>query len=204
MTTTMGASLAVRLWLLGGLVVTGMATSLWRVQAGHEFRPGLFSVIFLPLSVGLFVLLDIRARFEAAEWVAAMSVVAAHLVLSVPGSGGPLYYRGTHLVRPDHFMHVIAGGLVAWLSIDVLSRGFPRRTFSRRQLYLAAFVMALAFGAMKETTDLLSVRAAGLRHDQFDSVADGCANAIGAVAALWWCYRGSRDRPATSVDEAPL
>ena len=121
----MGASVAVRLGLSGGLVVTGIATSLWRVQAGHEFRPGLFSVIFLPLSVGLFVLLDIRARFEAAEWVAAMSVVAAHLVLSVPGAGGPLYYRGTHLVRPDHFMHVIAGGLVAWLSIDVLSRGFP-------------------------------------------------------------------------------
>ena len=125
---------------------------------GARVPTRVFSVIFLPLSVGLFVLLDIRARFEAAEWLAATSVVVAHLVLSVPGSGGPLYYRGTHLVRPDHFMHVIAGGLVACLSIDVLSRGFPRRTFSRRQLYLAAFVMALAFGAMKETTDLLSVR----------------------------------------------
>ena len=60
--------------------------------------------------------------------------------------------------------------------------------------------MALAFGAMKETTDLLSVRAAGLHHDQFDSVADGCANAIGAVAARWWCYRRSSDLPTTSVD----
>lgn len=202
MTAKTGASLAVRVWLIVGLVVTGMATSLWRVRTGHGYRPGLLSVVFLPLSVGLFVLLDIRTRFEAAEWVAAMSVVAAHLVLSVPGSGGPLYYRGTHLVRPDHFVHIIAGGLVAWLSIDVLSRGFPRGALSRRQLYLAAFVMALAFGAIKETTDLLSVRAAGLPHDQFDSIADGCANAIGAVAALWWCHRRSRDVPATSVTKS--
>ncbi len=47
-------------------------------------------------------------------------------------------------------------------------------------------------GAMKETKDFLPVRAAGLPHDTFDSVADFCANAVGATAAMWWWFRGDR------------
>ena len=177
-----------RLLLLAMLILIAVATSIWRTTSGHGLLPGMFTVVFLPASLALFVLLDRVARFGAAEWVAAASLVAAHLVLSVPGKGGPLYYRGTHLVRPDHFVHLFAGGL-AWLCAHVLLRVRPE--ISRPLLGVSAFALAIGFGAMKETTEFLSLEASNLPQDAFDSIADVCANAIGAAVALW-CLAGMR------------
>jgi hypothetical protein len=181
-----------RLVLLGMLIVTAVATSLWRTAAGHAVLPGMFTVVFLPLSLVLFVALDRIAGFGPTAWVAAASLVALHLVLSVPGAGGPLYYRGTHLIRPDHFVHLFAGGLVAWLAADVVRQVRPA---AHKSLWaVAAFGLAIAFGTMKETTDFLSLQASNHSHDTFDSIVDVCANAIGAGAALWWLAASSRER----------
>jgi len=185
--------LPLRLAWFAGIMLTAAATSIWRTAAGHQFRPGLFTVIFLPLSITLFVVMDRAVGFGPGEWLAVAGVVVAHLVLSVPGSGGPLYYRGSHLVRPDHFVHLFAGGLVAWLSCDLVWRVRP--DLPRLQFAIISFGLALTFGVMKETTDFLSVRAAGLPHDTFDSVADFCANAVGATAAVWWWLRRDRQAP---------
>ncbi len=171
------------------LILIAVATSIWRTASGHGLLPGMFTVVFLPVSLALFVLLDWVAGFGAAEWTAAASLVAAHLALSVPGKGGPLYYRGTHLVRPDHFVHLFAGALVAWLCAHVLLRIRPE--IARPWLGVAAFALAIGFGAMKETTDFLSLQASNLPHDAFDAIADVCANAIGAAVPLW-CLVGLR------------
>jgi len=171
------------------VLVTAVATSIWRRVSGHDVLPGMFTVVFLPVSIALFVLLDGVAGFGAAEWAAAASLIAAHLALSVPGNGGPLYYRGTHLVRPDHFVHLCAGALVAWLCAEVVVRLRPE--IPGRWLGISAFALAIAFGAMKETTDFLSLQASNLPHDAFDSIADTCANAIGAAVALWCLARAS-------------
>ena len=180
---------SLRLLLLAMLILTAVATSMWRIRAGHALLPGMFTVVFLPVSLALFVLLDRIAGFGAAEWAAAASLVAAHLALSVPGNGGPLYYRGTHLLRPDHLVHLLAGALVAWLCAHVVVRVRPE--IPGRWLALSAFALAIGFGAMKETTDFLSLQASHLPHDAFDSIVDVVANAIGAAAALWWLARAS-------------
>ncbi len=115
--------LSFRSWRVGLVTViasTAIATCWWRTEAGHRFLPGLFTVICVPLSVAFFVVLDRVFRFRVGEWVAVSVVVAAHLVLSVPAFPGPLYYEGTHLIRPDHFVHLFAGGLVAWLCCEIL------------------------------------------------------------------------------------
>ena len=178
-----------RLPLLAIVIGTAVATSMWRRAVGHDVLPGMFTVVFLPVSLALFVLLDWVVGFGAAEWVAATSLFAAHLALSVPGNGGPLYYRGTHLVRPDHFVHLFAGALVAWLCAHVVIRARPEIT--GRWLAVSVFVLAIAFGAMKETTDFLSLRASNLPHDAFDSTVDVCANAVGAAVALWCLAQAS-------------
>ena len=56
-------------------------------------------------------------------------------------------------------------------------------------LAVSAFALATGFGAMKETTDFLSLQASNLPHDGLDSVVDVVANAIGAAAALWCLAR---------------
>ena len=81
-------------------------------------------------------------------------------------------------------MHLFAGALVAWLCAHVVLRLRP--DVSRPSLVVAAFVLAIGFGVMKETTDFLSLQASKLPHDVFDSLVDVCANAIGAAVALWW------------------
>jgi len=119
-------------------------------------------VVFLPLSVALLVVLDLYAGFSTAEWVAVAALVIVHLVFSVPAFPGAIYYMGSHLVRPDHVVHLFAGGLVAWLCWDVLWRRLQPPKVSPKSLAVIAVLMALGFGALKETTDFLSVRASGL------------------------------------------
>ncbi len=171
------------------VALTATATCWWRTQVGHAFLPGLFTVVCVPLAVSFFVVVDLRARFGLTEWLAVMGVIAAHLVLSVPAFPGPLYYRGTHLFRPDHFLHLLAGGLVAWLCFEILE---PRATawkLSPNRVAVIAFVITMGLGFTKEVTDFLSVTASGLRYDAVDTIEDLASNALGAALVVFWRHR---------------
>ena len=109
------ASRSSRVVLVALVALTTIGVSAWRTALGLHYLPGLFTVVFVPLSVAGFIALDPYVGFSLAEWVAVCGLVMAHLVLSVPVLPKPLYYVGGHIVRPDHFVHLFAGGLVAWL-----------------------------------------------------------------------------------------
>src|SRR5256885_7876152 len=115
-------SLLVRALLLAAIAVAAVAVSFWRTQLGLRYLPGLFTVVFGPLSMMLFVGLDLYAGFSVADWFAVSALIIAHLVLSVPVLPRPLYYVGSHLVRPDHLVHLLAGALVTRLTWKVLRR----------------------------------------------------------------------------------
>jgi hypothetical protein len=178
-----------RIGLVTTIALTAIATCWWRTAVGHRFLPGLFTVVCVPLSVVFFVVLDRIFRFRLGEWLAVSAVVIAHLVLSVPAFPGPLYYEGTHLIRPDHFVHLFAGGLVAWLCCEILEPRATRWNLSPRSVAVVAFVMTMGFGAAKEVTDFLSVKASGLRYDAVDTAADLTSNALGAAIIVLWRFR---------------
>jgi hypothetical protein len=187
-------SLRWRLGLLSFIAFAAVTTCFWRTQAGHRYLPGLFTVICVPLSVAFFLLVDRRVHFGRAEWIAVTAVIAAHMALSVPAFPGPLYYRGTHLFRPDHFVHLFAGGLVAWLCSEMLERLSTRWHRSRWTMAAAAFILTMGFGAAKEVTDFLSVRASGLHYDAIDTLEDLSANALGATITVVWRLTRSPSR----------
>ena len=161
--------------------LAALTTCAWRVQLGLRPLPGLFTVVFVPVSVALFVIVDRHARFSSREWASVTALICVHMVLSVPTSVGPLYYVGGRIVRPDHLVHVLGGALVAWLVWDVLGASERLRPFA---LVTSVFVLTLAFGLAKETTDLLSTTATHVRHDWLDSAVDFAANGIGAAIAV--------------------
>lgn len=194
------APLSVRGLLLASVALTAVGTSLWRTQIGHHFLPGLFTVVSVPLSVALFVMLDWRVRFPLGGWVAAALLLIAHLVFSVPALPGPIYYLGSRVVRIDHFVHVFSGGLVAWLCWGALRQRRQPPTMPPQSIAVVAVVVALGFGAAKEVTDYLSVKASGLPHDALDTTIDFTANALGATIAVLW--RAIRDRGG--IDESAL
>jgi hypothetical protein len=175
--------------MLAAIAATALSASLWRVSLGHRFLPGLFTVIGVPLSVAVFGLLDGWVRLPVRHWITAATLVCAHIVLSVPVRPGPLYYVGTHLFRIDHLMHVAAGGLVTSIGWYVLVSRVPAIRGAPVVRAAASVAVALAFGAIKETTDFLSVLASGLRHDTFDSWADTGANVLGGLVVAAWHWR---------------
>jgi hypothetical protein len=54
---------------------------------------------------------------------------------------------------------------------------------------VVAFLMTMGFGAAKEVTDFLSVKASGLRYDAIDTAADLTSNALGAAIIVLWRLR---------------
>jgi hypothetical protein len=173
-----------RLGLLGAMAMSALATCVWRAQAGQAFVPGLFTVVCVPLSVLLFVVADRMVRFRLGQWIGVSGLIAAHLVLSVPSPSGPLYYRGTHLLRPDHVVHAFAGGLVAWLVFELVSPCATRWKLAPAAVAFIVFSMTMCFGAMKEVTDFLSVQASGLPHDAQDTLLDFVSNGLGAAVLV--------------------
>ena len=190
--------LAWRTGLLVLVALTASATCVWRTEVGHRFLPGLFTVICVPLAVSFFVVVDLRARFGLAEWSAVIGVIVAHLVLSVPAFPGPLYYRGTHLFRPDHLLHLFAGGLVAWLCFEILEPRAAAWKLSPNRVAVLAFIITMGFGFTKEVTDFLSVTASGLRYDAVDTVEDLGSNALGAAVIVLWRHLHSSQRIRTA------
>jgi hypothetical protein len=183
-------SLRRRTALLVFVAMTAISTCFWRTQVGHRFLPGLFTVVCVPLAVSFFVVVDLRVRFGLAEWIAVIGVIAAHLVLSVPAFPDPLYYRGTHLFRPDHYLHLFAGGLVAWLCCDVIEPRASGWKLSPNRVAALAFLITMGFGFTKEVTDFLSVTASGLKYDAVDTVEDLASNGLGAALIVVWRLRG--------------
>lgn len=187
-------SRTVRAAMIAAIVAAAVGSSAWRSFLGLSAIPGLFTVVFVPLAIVFFVVVDLRARFSFGEWLGVTALLVVHLTFSVPRKPKPLYYVGSHLFRPDHLVHLLAGALVAILCLTLLSRTRPDAAPITR--VALALVMALAFGGMKELTDYLSTRASHLRHDTFDTVADICLNAVGAFLALSVRAR-SRHRDST-------
>ena len=183
--------------LLAIVAMTAAATCVWRTQVGHGFLPGLFTVVCVPLAVSLFVAVDLRVRFGLAEWIAVIGVIAAHMVLSVPAFPGPLYYRGTHLFRPDHLLHLLAGGLVAWLCFEILEPRAAAWKLTPNRVAVFVYVVTMGFGLAKEVTDFLSVAASGLHYDGVDTVEDLASNALGAGLVVLWRHRHGPRRPGT-------
>jgi len=70
------------------------------------------------------------------------------------------------------------------VACDVLRGTTYRCGLSTGVLAACALLVAVGFGVMKETTDLLAVKATGARHDSFDAIAHSCANIVGAGAAV--------------------
>lgn len=182
-----GAAPRTRMILLVLIAFAAVTVRYWRVLAGHEFLPGAFTVVFVPLSVLSFAAIDARVHFRTGQWVAVATVVVLHMVLSVPAFPGPLYSIGPRVLHADHFMHVFAGGVVMWLCLDLCDRRTADSRSSTIALAVVAAVLTLGLGLAKETTDWLSVRATHGRYDPVDAALDTVSNLIGLVgAAVWW------------------
>jgi hypothetical protein len=139
------------------VVLAAVGTCGWRVAEGHKFLPGLFTVVFVPLSLFLFLALDAFAHFRLLEWMAVAGVVCAHMVLSVPAFPGPLYYRGPVLLHPDHLMHVLAGGLVTttdWLSVVSSGHHYNQMDTLRDMASNAIGVLAVVTWRLRRTDGL--------------------------------------------------
>jgi hypothetical protein len=66
------------------LIVTAAIASYWRTLEGHHPLPELFTLVQVPASVGVFVLLDHCARYSWPPWIAVGAPVSTHMLLSVP------------------------------------------------------------------------------------------------------------------------
>ena len=165
------------------LAGVAFAASWWRTLEGHRFLPGLLTVVFVPVVIALFVILNHWVGYPSVAWWALAAIAGLHMLFSVPALPYTIYDIAPLHAEPlrlDHVMHLVAGGFVAWLTRLTVLR-FYRRP-SLLMIISLPIVMAAFLGGAKEVTDAIAVSMAHTGENWTNTTFDLAYNILGAAS----------------------